>query len=292
MRIQNFSPRDHLLRRLSPMDLDAADERLVAEQSYYEMLIGEEQLLVESYVSRTLSAEDRRDLEAQVRIRPELRERVLLERLSRNRAGDAAKPHRDWMRFALPVAASLALAAGLAAWHFSERLGLERQIATNRERAWVERENKLTARIGKLEAKRPATEEASAPRPGGRKPEAESPILASLLLLPYTRGGDSSTEQQFHIPAKGGRVELLFNIDTDTSYPRYRISLKTPRQEVKEFAVRPRIVNQYRVVSTTLPATFSNVGHFEASVSGIASGSPDELIETYAFTLSPGTSKK
>src|ERR1700744_1946260 len=101
------SAREHLLGRLPESERDLADEKSITDRVYFESLTAEEQLLIEEYVEGEISPQDRVDFEEQLRIRPELKDRVALERMARKQAASARTRNR-WLSMLLPLAATLA----------------------------------------------------------------------------------------------------------------------------------------------------------------------------------------
>jgi len=285
----NYSPRDHLLGRLREAELDRADERSISDRAYFEELTAEEQLLIEEYVSGDMSAEDQRDFERQTSIRPELRERVLLERMSRERAFRSRRSSRDtWTRILLPLAASIAIIALGSAFYLQRELVQQRRILAGREHDWQTREAGQRARIAELEALARAPE---APPAIAKSVDAQRPglpVVASFFIKPYTLGeGD---EQHFPVPKSSGRVELQFNLGPENRFTAYRIVIsKADGPVVSRMIARPKIIvkekkDKYRVVSASVPTNLAGQ-HFEASVAGIAPGKPDEIVASYAFAL-------
>ena len=287
MTSREFSPRDLLLGRLSEEDRDRADERSLSDPCYFESIIAEEQRMVEAYAVDELNAADRHDFERQCSLRPELGQRVLVEQLLRKRTRDRSVRGNSWARIALPLAASVAVIAWTAAWHYSTELAQERRVAAVRAGEWKSREAELQARIGQMQ---PAPHPESSQLPPQIKPVAK--VLASFLVLPYSRGGNASEEPRFDVPAGPGLIELQFNIGTDTAFAKYRIRLRQRNGGARTVTARAHIVNSYRVVSATIPNDLTREGHFEATVMGESPGMSAELIESYAFALAPGQSSQ
>ena len=75
-----FSARDHLLGRLNESEMEHADELAISDSEYYAALIAEEESLIEGFAESRLSPEDERDFRRMCAKRPDLRERVALER--------------------------------------------------------------------------------------------------------------------------------------------------------------------------------------------------------------------
>jgi hypothetical protein len=287
MTTPNYSPRDHLLGRLEGAGLDAADEKSISDPAYFEELTAEEQVLVEEYVSGALPAADRRDFEREISLRPELHERVLLERMNRKRIFAAGR--NIWIRTLLPLAAAITVIAIGTAVYLQHQLVQQKNILAEREHDWKSREASQHARIAQLEslARNPETRRVT----NGPKnaPHALLPIVATFLIKPFTLG--ESDERHFAVAAVSGRVELQFNIGTENRFTTYRILITDERGKVVSRATaKPEIVEKranekYRVVSATVPANVPAGQHFEVSVFGIATGKPDELLANYAFVL-------
>jgi hypothetical protein len=279
--------RDHLLDRLPDADRDSADGRSIVDRRYYEELLAEEQLLVEEFVAGKLSAADSRDFERQLGKRPELEERVLLERLSRRAVPAMISSARKWTSAVLPLAAAIAMLAVGSAWRFGNELARERQTAAVERREWEKREAAARARIAALEAR--AARPAEAPGPPKSKSNSDSrpllPVIASFLIQPYTRG--DSGEPRFELAGSPGRVELQFNIGPENRFTRYRVTVTTSDgSTVARATTRPSIVNgRFRVVSATVSSAIARGQHFEALVAGVGRGGDEELLASYAFVL-------
>jgi hypothetical protein len=69
---------------------------LITDPAYFDALSGEEQLLVDQYVSGELIARDRRDLEEQAKLRSDLRELIVLERISRRMVVGPVRTDTGW----------------------------------------------------------------------------------------------------------------------------------------------------------------------------------------------------
>jgi hypothetical protein len=281
--------RDHLLGRLPESDRDEADRKLITDRAYCEAISAEEQLLIEQYVSDELPVRERREFEEQVRLRPDLRELIVLERISR-RPALAAVPVRagtGWSRMLLPLAASIAVAAIGSAVYFRSEIARERGFLAAREHDWQSREAGQRARIAQLEAQARLSEappqENRSIRAGAPRPIL--PIVASFFVEPYTLG--RSDEPRFAVPKSPGRVELQFSIGPENRFTEYRISILTASGSVvRRVRSKPRVVrDRFRVVSATVPSDLAKGQHFEASVAGIAPGRPDERLASYAFIL-------
>jgi hypothetical protein len=285
MSAPDFSPRDHILGRLSEIERDRADERSLSDTSYFEALVAEEQLLIEACVSGDLSDSELRDFGEQCKLRPELRERVVLERMTRNRASTPVPARSAWTRILMPLAASIAVVACGAALFLANALREHQRVAALRDHEWQSREISQRARIRELEALTHAPQPARNPAPQDVATNGLLSLVASIVVQPYSRGGDDSAEKRFTIPPGQGSIELRFNIETDTAFSEYRISLRQRNGQAGSVVATPRIVNGYRIVSAVVPGNFPNDEHFEASVFGIARGKPDQLVETYAFVL-------
>jgi hypothetical protein len=269
--------RVHLLGRLPEDERDAADRMLITDPAYFDALSAEEQLLVEQYVSGELSARDRRDLEEQAKLRSDLRELIVLERISRRMTVGPVRTDTGWSRMLLPLAASIALAAVGTSIYFGGELIGQKRLLADREHAWQLRDAGQKARIAQMEAQ-------------ARIPEVPRPMLAvgaSFFVEPYTLG--SSDEPRFGVSNGSGRVELQFSIGPENRFAEYRISIQTESgSPVTEVLAKPQIVRgRYRVVAATVPADLAQGQHFEATVAGIAPGKRDERLARYAFILAP-----
>ena len=281
----DFSAREHVLGLLDEERMERAEERSLSDASYYQEMIAEEQLLVEDFAAGILPEADGAAFEKQLKLRPDLRERVTLERLLRKRPMAQVK-QRGGARLLLALAASIAVAATAVSAVFWYRLNQTQRLAAEHESEWNSRAQKLRAQIGQLESAarqpRATPEDQSRPAVPGRLP----PVSASFLILAYSRGGDTSEEQRFQAPAAAGQVELRFNIGTDNAFETYRILLRQSGKVVANRLARARKVEGYRVVSITLPAPGAGDQRLEARVSGISPGKPDDPIGSYAFILS------
>jgi hypothetical protein len=126
--------REFLLGGLAPKDADAMEERMFADDAFYEELDEEHEALAEEYVAKSLAGEEAARFERQRSLSPELANKVaelrdlktLLERRREARSGGAAA--RSFLR-PLPVVMAVCL-FGLAIsacvqWRESRRLRAE-----------------------------------------------------------------------------------------------------------------------------------------------------------------------
>ena len=288
---KEYSPRDHLLGRTSGDELEGADERSLTNPSYFEALTAEEQLLVEEYVAGKLSPADRRDFEQQLVRRSELRERVVLERMSRRRAAVAMPVRGGWSRKALPLAAAITLFAIGSSLYYQVKLNGERQLMAAREHEWQARHAAARARVAELEAAARPLAPSGVPAPSRTdnksvRPERPVlPIVATFLINPYTRG--TSEEPRLAVSGSRGAVELQFNLESENRFALYHVSVETAEgSPVASVTAKTKVVqDQFRVVSATVPSSLASGRHFVATVSGIGAGNREEPLASYAFVL-------
>lgn len=120
------------------------------------------------------------------------------------------------------------------------------------------------------------------------EPDAAGPVLAYVLVKPYTLAGEPSTAEP--VPDGPGRVELQFSIPAgETRFTSYRVLVKNGAEIVADGIATHKMITldgkRYRVVPVLLPAGIQREERLEAWVSGRRSGHDDELLEVYSLRL-------
>ena len=311
--------RDHLLGRLSEPDERAADERSITDGAYYEELMSEEELLIEEYAAGRLSPEDADDFRRQCSLRPDFRERLALEQAlpelgvvsaaESKQAKSTGEPQRApaiGTQIAVPsrkprvtpsfpligLAASMMVVLMGSVIYLAGQLQSERHLAGKRDTEWQKRSDEQQDAISDLQRRIQGSAE-TGPAPQRSKdtsspnipqnPGIVGPLLATLLLQPTERGNDVIKE--LLLPPSGGWVELRLNIGTDSNFDVYRIEVKDHGSVIASSTSRPRILENYRVVSMKLPVPPSGQRSLVALVTGIASGGADMPVGSYSFAL-------
>ena len=145
---------------------------------------------------------------------------------------------------------------------------------------------KHPAPIAKTPQRQPAIPSQAPPKP--EEPDAQSRVLASIVVIPYSLAGEPSRVER--IPDGPGRVELQFSIPAgETRFTSYRVIVKNGAETAADTIAGHKTIaldgKQYRVVPALIPAGFQKEERLEARVSGRSAGGEEELLEVYSLTL-------
>ena len=118
--------------------------------------------------------------------------------------------------------------------------------------------------------------------PQPRTPGTTNFAIPAFSILPVMRAdGQQSVEHQ--VPADASSVDLRFSVGTDTTFPEYRVAMRSGGREIlSQAGLHPRVIGEYRTVSVRLPVTAA--GTYEATVFG-RSDFGETAIEDYVFSL-------
>lgn len=292
----------YLLGELSEEEREDFEDRYLRDQILHEQLLAACDDLVVAYVRGELPEPARARFEEHFLGSPDHRQEVewtreLLEALdsgslSGSTPDSFASPVARWWRLPLGLAASLALAAGIAAlaaslWLASERARLVAELKRVEVEQVTARQDRgrLQERIAQLDKRNAEIGESLSQERERTQLSALPSGVVGLLLSPGSlRSG--GTVQRLRLPWKAAEVRLTVELSRDT-FQTYRAVLETPdgKETWASGSVKSRATPAGRALVLTLPAKVLSDGDYVLSVTGFRSDGTSAEAGEYAFAV-------
>ena len=300
------------------------EDRAFADKDYLASITAVENDLIDEYVRHELSETDRRKFESRFLASAERRKRVEFAKALGRVSAEAPVVEKtivhqpaswSWReslyafisglnpaaRFALAAAMLLLLVGG--AWLLTETLRLRSQLtqlqAENQSRenhrqrleqqveADRRRNEELNARLNQEKQQREQSDESLRQLSETADPTSPPPrpVIASLTLLPVSRGG--SKKPSLVMPGDARLVRLNIGIDPEEQYRNFAVELRTAagRQVWTKENLAARNRGGARAIGLTLPASVLKSGEYELRLSGLKEGGEAEDIGFYYFDV-------
>jgi hypothetical protein len=272
----------YLLGQVSEKEQIEVEDRAFVDAAYLGCLQAAEADLIDAWVKGELSESDGRDFERRFLTSPERKKKVEFARdLSRiaaesKAAERATSPRAPGWTFAphafLRWTPALAAAAVLAciiggAWLISQNASLRSRVAAvELERRTIEsREQELRRRLSDEQRRVEDLLAQSQRQPVWR----ETPIVASLMLIPGVTRGDQRTQQLILQPSAAvARISIQLEPGHDSS--RFRVELRT--RSGAEVLSSGNLSRRGDTVSVDVAASALATGEYELALKGIAAG--------------------
>jgi hypothetical protein len=301
----------YLLGELSEAEQARLEERLFADDEYFEQLAAVEYDLIDEYVRGELAPHEQARFENHFLVVPGRRHRVALARsvlqtVSELAAEKRSKPvvaRRDSVlrrRFwpasparQLALAAMALIAVAIGTWLLAERLRLQTQLAqlqTERQ-TWQQqervlqqdmaqqrkRQEELAKQLQREQSQRARLEQELAAQPPSR-PTVPVFVLSSLARDP----GEAKT---LAIPSGTPSVQLRIDLEQGDDYQRYQAVLQTVegREIWSRDGLPARRTHWGQAVILKLPAPVLTPGDYELQLRGVAASGKFEDIGYYYF---------
>jgi len=291
-----------------------------SDPDFEEIDIAEEEL-IDAYVRGELSADERKLIERGLRNSPELVERLHFARLLSGAADQAleadvpsdrsheqlrSEPKRRWSFGLMPgprPAFNLALAAcaliivvagiGLLAGWLSlrrERQQLaDQQAAVERQRLELQKSaaeqrvatDRISAQLKEEQQKREGDQQLIAALQQAQSQRSTAATVATLFLLPVSRGSDTHNELK---PAAGvSRIKLQLGVES-IDYASYLVEIKNSqgKQILQQNVGPPR---SGKIVTVSIPKKALPAGTYTLQLNGISPEGTRELVGNYSFRI-------
>lgn len=290
-----------------------------SDENFEDFDIAEEEL-IDAYVRNQLSVDERKLLEKGLQTSPQMVDRLHFARLladAANRAENEVFSYlqrgepsgKSWWPFRLtweqrPVF-NLALAAWaliifiggvglLAGWirlrRESQQLA-EQQVALERQKLELQKSaseqrlatDQIRAELTEEHQKREADQQliAELMQAQNQKPTASSATIATLFLLPTSRG--SEEEKELRLPAGTSGIRLKLRVDS-IDYRSFLVAVKNSQDKVI-FQPKVRTPRSGKLVTITIPRKVLPAGGYSLQLSGISPEGTSELVGNYSFRI-------
>jgi hypothetical protein len=245
--------RSYLLAQLSPEEEEHFEEQLLEDRALRELTEAAEADLHDEFVRGSLAQQDREAFFARFGGRVE---RIELAEALMTRTRQRQRPARRWL---LPLAAALAIAAGLSVL-WSSRQGLPPQTPPQTASAT------------------PATSSAFRPAAPEIKPQT---VVALTIALSAAR--ESGAIPRLDLPAGAGAVALSVRLPPGDDYPRYEIHWTVGGADVWTGpATREKSAD---AVTATIPAARLEARRYEVIVVGVSREGAREILGTRSVVV-------
>jgi hypothetical protein len=310
---------------LSDAERQLCEERLFADDEYFERLLQTEDELFDAYARGEIEPQKRAQFERRLLSSPKQRQKLRLAKAlagltTEASASEAVAPTSSVSasRWLAPTAllrspfwafalATLVVALG-ALWLLAQNSRLhqrlemvenERALEQQRARELEEQVSEQRARNDELAAQLQRGQ-GTQPVPSNRQPGNEtSPsegtphtsatsAVVSLLLSPsIVRGAGEAKE--LPLPQTTERLQLQLELEEGDEYQSYAATLDEAQGKTvwQRDGLRARKVRGGRIINLQLPAGLLAAGKYEVQLSGRASGRQPEPVAYYYFSVTP-----
>jgi hypothetical protein len=291
--------RRYLLGQLAGSELESVEERLFANEEFWEALCLVEDDLIDAFVRGELRGADRARFESHFLTSARRRERVAMARVLAGKIAPTAR--RSWAgvitglfrqqlswNMAAAAAALAIILAGALMIPFVARVARERQ-----EIAALKRQVEQLA--GQAPARPPAADTTSSTVVEDLQRELRSlaakvgqAAALSIVLAPGAQRAADQSPQRIVVPPGAQTVQLILPLTAPSAYPSYRAVVQTPEgAEVwgsDELAAASGAGG--RSLRLSIPSVALKPGAYRTQVWGLRAGRPPaELDDYYVFEV-------
>jgi hypothetical protein len=285
----------YLVGSLGEDETERLDELSIADDRFAADLHAVEHDLVDAYVSGTLVGDTRQRFEMQYLASPAGGAKVAFARalLRYPRSGGAAldvdtgtpwsgasRPFRQWS-----VAAAAMVLLAIAGYLLSENVRLKRQLFDVRA-GLQERQQQLEQQLRQEQSANAETaRELERVRQSRAQLQGTTPLLASFVLLPPTRG--VAALPTLSIPRGAGAVAVQMQLESN-DFPAYRVALRDPATGPvfwRSAALQASTAGGATTLSITLGAELLKAGTYTLEISGTPARGAAESVGIYPFRV-------
>lgn len=290
------------------------EERLLADDDYFDRLSAVEHELIDGFLRGELSRSDRDRFEQSYLISRHRHERLefaraLLASASSVREAEIAGPERIGFRLSLSrflgglkpahqfsLAAALLLVIAGGSWLTVETSRLRTRIAAlqarqgERQAAEQERERRAAQQsrvIAQLnEQLRQERNRRTELEQEFTKPRPSPGIIISFVLTPGLVR-DPQEAKRLVIPANAGGVRIQLDVDREAEYKSYRAAVRTPAGDEiwSEDMLMARPTGAGKAVVLRLPGSVLATGDYVITLQGVTRRGGLEDLESYHFSV-------
>lgn len=256
----------YVLGQLTSPEVDGVEDRLLADEAFFEQVEAVEAEVCDDYVAGRLSTADQSAFDTRLTGNQRLQRRLAFARALAASARQSTRKATWWWA----AAAALILASASAMWFARDRTAPSPSIASGPA----------------PDAATPSQNSTPAPAAGQpRITPAPPAVLATITLFgPVVR--DAAQMPVLSIPAQRGLVRVEVALQDGDVFPAYRAEITTQSGAPVLVADRlsPSISASGRTVATDLAADRLPDGTYQISVYGVRAGDASRLV-TYPFRV-------
>lgn len=274
---------DYLLGRLSDNEIQEVEDRIFADEAFFDEVETAEDEVIESYLNGELTREQKAGFEQNFLASNRRRKRVEIAMALRKRFGVevassravASIPRRsarfwDAIRLAFSprplLAGAAALIAALVGW-LAYRTPIPKPAITS-------------ARVSPPQAKAVNPDAPVPALPPVTEPPRAASIPAFVLLPSLTRG---SAGREFSVPAGVAEIQLRLRSSIDITPGEYSVSLKT--EEDRELWRKDMHYSRASEVRVNVPARLLLPGRYSLTLSAVSEAGIREELQDFGFEV-------